>query len=103
MHSLSVIRNVAMEALDDSEDDNPEALSMFHEIADPRIVLELLELAETSLASDEMKALGQLLGDMASYIEKVPDVNGAAKPLQRDELLLRYKQLGKLSGLIGQQ
>lgn len=99
MHSLSVIRNVALEALDDSEEDNPEALAMFHEIADPRTVLEIIELAETSLASDEMKALAELLRDMATYIEKVEDLNGAAKPLQRDELLMRFKQLAKVTGL----
>jgi hypothetical protein len=97
MHSLSVIRNVALEALDDSEEDNPEALSMFHDIADPRTVLELIELAETS-TSDEMKALARLLRDMAAYIEKVPDVNGAAKPQQRDELLQRYRELAKVTG-----
>jgi hypothetical protein len=99
MHSLSVIRDVAIEALDDSEEDNPEALTTFHEVADPRTVLELLELAQTSLANDEMKALAQLIRDMASYIEKVPDVNGAARPLQQNELLSRFEKLRKVAGL----
>lgn len=98
MHSLTIIRNVAVEALDDSEEDNPEALTMFHEIADPRTVLELVELAETSLASDQMKALTQLVRDMASYIEKVPDEKGAAKPLRQQELLLRFRELREVIG-----
>jgi hypothetical protein len=99
MHSLSVIRDVAIEALDDSEEDYPEAVTMFHEIADPRTVLELLELTQTSLANDEMKALVQLIRDMATYIEKVPDVNGAAGPLQQNELLSRFGEIRKVVGL----
>jgi hypothetical protein len=98
MHSLSVIRNVALEALDDSEEDNPEALSMFHDIADPRTVLELIELAETSMASENMKALAQLVRDMAAYVGKVPDTEGNAKPLQQNELLQRYRALTKVIG-----
>jgi hypothetical protein len=98
MHSLSVIRNVALEALDDSEEDNPEALSMFHDIADPRTVLELIELAETSMASENMKALAQLIRDMAAYVGKVPDTEGSAKPLQQNELLQRYRALTKVIG-----
>lgn len=99
MHPFNVIRDVAIEALDDSEDDNPDALTAFHKIADPRTVLELLELAQTSLASDEMKPLLQLIRDMATYIEKVPDVKGAARPLEQKELLMRFSRLREAAGL----
>jgi hypothetical protein len=98
MHSLSVIREVALDAVDDSEEDNPEALTTFHEIADPRTVLELIELAETSLASDQMEVLKELMRDMATYIEKVPEVNDAASPLKKNELLARFGKLRKALG-----
>jgi hypothetical protein len=46
-----------------------------------------------------MKALVQLIRDMATYIEKVPDVNGAAGPLQQNELLSRFGEIRKVVGL----
>jgi predicted HAD superfamily Cof-like phosphohydrolase len=95
MYSLNVIREAAVEALDDSEDDNPDALAAFHRIADPRTVLELLELAETSPASDEMK---QLIRDLATYVEKVADVSSAAKPLEQKELIARFHRLLDIAG-----
>lgn len=99
MPTFHIVRDIALRALDDSEDEDPDALTAFHKMADPRTVLELIELAETSLASDEMKPFVQLIRDMASYIEKVSDVNGTAKPLEQKDLLFRFNQLREVAGL----
>jgi hypothetical protein len=99
MQSIDVIRTAALEALDDSEDDAPEALTAFRQLVDPRTVLELLELAENSVNSEKMKALAALIRDMEAYIEKVPDVDGTGQPLKQAELLARSRQLRATAGM----
>lgn len=98
MQPLSVIRTAALEAMEDSADENPDALRAFHKIADPRTVLELLELAENAVAGEQMKELAGLIRDMRTYIERVPDPDDAAAPLKRQELLERSERRLRDSG-----
>jgi hypothetical protein len=50
------------------------------------------------MASENMKALAQLVRDMAAYVGKVPDTESNAKPPQQNELLQRYRALTKVIG-----
>lgn len=50
MHSLKVIKNVAADALDD---DDPDAMGLYHATVDPGSVLEMAAIIESLLAALE--------------------------------------------------
>jgi hypothetical protein len=97
MHSLSIIKDACIAALDDDEE--PSGRSNFRSIADPQTVLELVQIAEKAekgISEEELRALGKLIRDLTGYI----NMNGGTGPGPvRDDLLLQARQLMGVTGI----
>lgn len=73
MHALSVIKDAALDALDE-DSEVPEAMRMstFRSIVDPRSVYEMVCLLEQAAETPETAELMQLLRELAESVEKQP-------------------------------
>src|SRR4051812_42684625 len=98
MHSLSVLRNACVSALEQDEDE-PGRLAEFVSVVDPLSVLELITIVENRLTQEELQALGLLIQDLVTYVSLVPDEKDAAKSLNREELIRRARMLRGITGV----
>lgn len=85
MHALPILKQACLEALE--TDGEPSDPGRFFSIVDPRSVLELVQIAETSISDEEVQALHTIIAEMGEYIRQ------SAPGQQADELLLRARQL----------
>lgn len=86
MHEIDVIKNVCIQALDDTKDVR-DRMMLFREIADPASVLELVSLVEASITPHDLETLTMLIRNLADYLEAVPDTGNEVMHLDRDDLL----------------
>jgi predicted Zn-dependent protease len=85
LHALPILKQACLEALE--TDGEPGDPGRFFSIVDPGSVLELIELAETSITDEEVQALHTIIAEMGEYIRQ------SAPGPQGDELLLRARQI----------
>jgi hypothetical protein len=96
-HDLNMIEAACINAL--AREQSPEGLSAFYSLVDPTSVLELVHVAKSVLSDEELQELARLMEDMTFYIKRVPDEKDGAKSIDREELILRARQLRSLIGI----
>lgn len=97
-HELNLIEDACLRALV-GEKNYPGGIDEFHARIDPASVLELVHVAKSVLSDEELQELAQLMDEMTLYIKLVPDEKGVAKSIDRDELILRARQLRSVIGI----
>jgi hypothetical protein len=85
MHALPTLKQAALEAFD-TEDGSGDLVNFFA-VIDPQSVLELVEIAETRITEEEVRALHQVIAELSNYIRR------AAPTPEARALLLRAKQI----------
>jgi hypothetical protein len=90
-HDLNMMEAACINAL--AREQSPEAMGEFYSLANPASVLELVHIAKSVLSDEELQELARLMEDMTFYIKRVPDEKGAAKSIDREELILRARLL----------
>ena len=63
----SILKQAYLEALE--TDGEPGDPAKFFCIVDPGSVLELIQIAETSITNEEVRALHQVIGDICTYFQ----------------------------------
>ena len=86
IHDLRVIESACTNAL-------AGGMTDFQSLVNPDTVLGLVRIAKASLSDEARQRLAQLIEELTYYVKLVPDEKGAAKPLDRDDLILRTRQL----------
>ena len=95
---LNLIASVCAAATEPKPDASV-AMSVFHRVATPRHVQQLVQLARMALSDTEREELARVIDELMSYVKLVPDERGTAKPIDRDALILRARQLCSAIGL----
>jgi hypothetical protein len=96
-HDLNMIEAACINAL--AREQSPEGIGEFYSLVNPASVLELMHVAKSALSDEALQELARLMDEMTLYIKLVPDEKGAAKSIDRDELILRTRQLRSLIGI----
>lgn len=88
MHSLSIIKNAALTALDDDSEEPKEGrMADFRSIADPLTVLEMAQEIERRPPADVHAELLQLLQEFVEYAEKQSGEDAADLAMRAKVLL----------------
>lgn len=95
---LNMIESLCTKALD-SGAGSQEAMASFRTFATPRNIRELLRIARTALSDMDRQELARLIDELTYYVKIVPDDKGLASPLDRDELILRARQVRSMTGI----
>ncbi len=69
MHALPVLKQACLDAFD--SEDEPGNPALFFSIVDPGSVLELVEIAETAISDEEVKALHQVIAELCECIQRM--------------------------------
>ena len=68
MHALPVLKQACLDAFD--TEDEPGNAALFFSIVDPGTVLELVEIAETAISEEEVKALHQVIAELCECVQR---------------------------------
>ena len=68
MHALSALKQAALGTLE--TENGPSDMAGFFSLIDPKSVLELVEIAETRITDEELKALHQVIAELGGYIRR---------------------------------
>jgi hypothetical protein len=68
MHALLALKQAALKAFE--TEDGPGDLAGFFSLIDPQSVLELVEIAETRITDEEVKALHQVIAVLCDCIQR---------------------------------
>jgi hypothetical protein len=68
MHALPALKQACLDAFD--TEDEPGNPALFFSIVDPQSVLELVEIAQTAISDEEVKALHQVIAELGDYIRR---------------------------------
>ena len=68
MHALSALKQAALGAIE--TENGPGDMAGFFSLIGPQSVLELVEIAETRIAHEEVQALHQVIADLSDYIRR---------------------------------
>lgn len=71
MHALPVLKQACLDAFD--TEDEPGNPALFFSIVDPGSVLELVEIAETAISDEEVRALHRAIGQLCDYLQRSTD------------------------------
>ena len=85
MHALPVLKQACLDAFD--TEDEPGNPALFFSIVDPQSVLELVQIAETAISDEEVKALHVVIAELGDYIRR------AAPSPEAMNLLLHAKRI----------
>jgi hypothetical protein len=92
MHDLEVIKNACVGAINDG-DGKLGGLALYHDVVDPATVLELVDVVEAGITPHELETLTRLINRLTDYVETVPDVEGKAAHIDREELIRYAKHI----------
>ncbi|WP_194720836.1 hypothetical protein [Noviherbaspirillum malthae] len=90
MHALSIIKNAALHALDD-DDEEPEKHRMaeYLSIAGPRTTLELVAALELLMSvQEEFDEMKQVLRELTEYVDQQPGEEARVLAMKAKFLLL---------------
>lgn len=96
--NLDAISSLCVKALEIGAGSH-EAMAAFHSVATPRNLGALVRIAQTALSDMERQELARLIDELTYYVKIVPDEKGLASPLDRDELILRARQVRSVIGI----
>jgi hypothetical protein len=85
MHALPALKQAALEAFE--TEDGPGDMAGFFSLIDPQSVLDLIEIAETRITDEEVKALHQVIAELGDYIRRT------APGPDTDKMLRRARQI----------
>lgn len=91
IHDLSLMEDACINALA-GEQEYPGGMAEFHSVVDPASALHVVRIAKSALSEEERQELGRLMAELTFYVKVVPDDNGAAASIDRDELILRARR-----------